>query len=264
MRELIQSDRTTAVRVSVGLGFVLMVWGVFAPLIHYRSGRGNVLGAQSLVWSHSPIEKGAALFLLCIGIGSVVTLVLKRYEYLNKLAYIAFLTTVALFLLNVLGIVIEGRFAFSLFIPAWFSWWPHLAFAYAWPLLVAASSSIAYAAYLAGTAPELAALQGRVENAVATKVAQHQASKTEPRWVEHSYQPPSRVQELFWKGVASFLIFTFCFLLAPLGFFLWRFLDEDRSPHTGVALTGTILGAIIFGGGFLFQLIRAMASVGAA
>lgn len=71
-----------------------------------------------------------------------------------------------------------------------------------------------------------------------------------------------KVQNFDWIAIAltflsGALIFLFSLIIFPLGIFLWRYLDEQNSRFVNVALTGWILGIVLWVGRFL--LIIALA-----
>ncbi|HEX8551252.1 MAG TPA: hypothetical protein VF681_06805 [Abditibacteriaceae bacterium] len=259
MRMPFDLDQSTVVRAVVAAALMLMLWGFFAPLVQLRQSGGAVVSAQSFVHSFSFVDKASMFVLFGIGVACLASAVTERYEYLGRLAYVAFLITTALFLLHIIGYIFDGRFSLALFIPAWFFWGPHLAFGYAWTLLIGSAGLLCYAAFLAGEAPELMALQSRIETVTSATAARRQQT---PGTTYREYTPPSRGISLFWKFVAGYLIFTFCSTFPPLGYFLWKFLDEESSPHTTTALVGCILGGIFWAGIFLLSVLSAMAQVG--
>ncbi|HEX8833192.1 MAG TPA: hypothetical protein VF719_03270 [Abditibacteriaceae bacterium] len=224
-------ERSTAVRVVVGFALALMLLGFFAPLAQIRSSAGWVASGGSLLYSHSFLDKVSLLLLLGIGAGCVVAAATERYTHLARLAYAAFGVTALLFLLHIIGYLFNGQFSLALFLPAWLFTQPHLAFGYAWTLLIGAAGILCYAAFLTGEAPELMALQQQVEATANRRTAQ-----------PHKELAPEVTT--FLKVIAGVVIFAFCFEVPLLGFFFWKFLEEEESPHTKTALVGWILGFI--------------------
>jgi ribosomal protein L40E len=63
-------------------------------------------------------------------------------------------------------------------------------------------------------------------------------------------------------GLANLLTFVLCFCAPFIGYFIWRYLDNEDSPYSGAAFFGWVIGAVLAVGGILVRIIATMARVG--
>lgn len=63
-------------------------------------------------------------------------------------------------------------------------------------------------------------------------------------------------------GLANLLAFVLCFCAPFIGYFIWRYLDNEDSPYTGAAFFGWVIGAVFIVGGVLVRIVATMARVG--
>jgi hypothetical protein len=247
--------RLLVARILPMLALILLLFCAFGPTVQVRYYH-QIVGETSLLAAKPVIYKLGLVALILIYLGGIKAALDENFGLLTALAYGALTTTVGLIFYLCRQFIGWGTFHWGLLIPVYItriSKYNSTSLGWIWFAMLLAATVL----WLAGGLGPL----GRMEVVLlkelggffqsGEKTARRTAGRVAPDLSVLGDTTGEILQRLASRG----LVFLFCFCVPPLGFFLWKYLDNEDSPHAGTACIGWISGAVIIVGGGLLRFL---------